>query len=163
MRYQRTRYLIQSWVSALFFVLTLEMLGFLGQKMDFQYEKSGQVILPQFAPPWEAFSLVWPFLLALMGLSAWEVWRRHGFSAASWPAWILFAAQLLVNMSWRFVYFEYSTLFGFFWTVLLMILVAATVIMFFRMSRLAGLLLLPYLAWVVFGVVLAEAVWVLTG
>ena len=72
----------------------------------------------------------------------------------------LFAAQLTLNGLWSWVFFRWHR--GFLATAviaLLWLLLVATVWAFWRQHRLAGLLLVPYLAWVSFATALSYAVW----
>jgi tryptophan-rich sensory protein len=103
------------------------------------------------------FGPVWTVLYSLMGLSAWLVWRSPRPSGG---ALILFGAQLAVNALWSWLFFAWHL--GALATadvLLLLVLIASTVHAFWRISRLAALLLLPYLLWVTFASVLTWSVW----
>jgi tryptophan-rich sensory protein len=94
-----------------------------------------------------------------MGVAAWLVWRERGFAGAR-VALGLFVSQLVVNALWTWLFFVWhrgALAFG--EVLLLWLLVAATVIAFWRVSWLAGLLLLPYLVWVGFAALLTYVVW----
>jgi len=108
---------------------------------------------PPFAPPGWLFRLIWLILYTLMGLAAYRVWeskspgRREGMR--------LYAAQLLLNMLWPALFFRL----GYLWIALialcfLLFLVFLTFRRFSAIDRLAGRLLLPYLAWVGYAVYL---------
>ena len=72
----------------------------------------------------------------------------------------LFVAQLAVNALWSWLFFAWHRGAGAFADiVLLWLLIVATVIGFWRVRALAGVLLLPYLAWVSFASALNFAVW----
>lgn len=119
----------------------------------------GQLTQPSWAPPSSVFGPVWSVLYALMGIAAWLVWRDGG-----WPArrsvLTLFVAQLAVNALWSWLFFAWHRGAGAFADiVLLWLLIVATVIGFWRVRALAGVLLLPYLAWVSFASALNFAVW----
>jgi tryptophan-rich sensory protein len=114
---------------------------------------------PDWAPPPSAFGPVWSALYLLMGVAAWLVWRERGFAGAR-VALGLFVSQLVVNALWTWLFFVWhrgALAFG--EVLLLWLLVAATVIAFWRVSWLAGLLLLPYLVWVGFAALLTYVVW----
>lgn len=114
---------------------------------------------PEWAPPGWLFGPVWSALYALMAIAAWLVWRSAGFPAARLAAG-LFAAQLVANALWSWLFFAWR--FGaaaFAEVVLLWLLILATAVAFWRTSRLAALLLAPYLAWVSFAAALTWAVW----
>jgi tryptophan-rich sensory protein len=119
----------------------------------------GQLTQPSWAPPSSVFGPVWSVLYALMGIAAWLVWRDGG-----WPArrgvLTLFVAQLAVNALWSWLFFAWHRGAGAFADiVLLWLLIVATVIGFWRVRALAGVLLLPYLVWVSFASALNFAVW----
>ncbi len=117
------------------------------------------LIRPSWAPPPSVFGPVWTVLYALMGLSAWLVWREGGHRAA-WGALSLFLVQLAANALWSWLFFGWHRgSFAFADIVLLWVLVLATVISFWRIKPLAGALLLLYLLWVSFAAALNLSVW----
>jgi len=120
------------------------------------YEK---LVRPEWTPPAGAFGPVWTFLYASKAVAPWLVWRKGGFRA-SCAALTLFLVQLVVNAVWSWLFFVWRLgALAFFDTLLLVALILATLIAFWRTSRLAGLLLIPYLAWVVFASILSYRLW----
>lgn len=117
------------------------------------------LIRPTWAPPGWLFAPVWTLLYAMMGVSAWLVWRKHGWVRAQ-TALFVFILQLLLNALWTWVFFVWQQ--GG-WAlaeiVLLWLLIATTLRLFWPISRWAAVLLIPYLAWVSFACVLTLAVW----
>jgi len=114
---------------------------------------------PSWAPPGWMFGPVWSTLYALMGVSAWLVWRACGFARAR-TALVLFFAQLAANALWSWVFFVWRRGgFAFAEVLVLWCLIVATLIAFRRHSAVAAALLLPYLAWVTFASALTFAVW----
>lgn len=114
---------------------------------------------PPWAPPGWLFGPVWTLLYAFMAVSAWLVWRAHGFARAR-PALALFLIQLAVNAVWTWLFFVWQRGdLAFAGIVLLWALVAGTLAAFVRLQYSAALLLLPYLAWITFAGVLTLAVW----
>lgn len=110
---------------------------------------------PPLSPPDWVFIVVWTILYVAMATAAWLVWRRHGFQGAR-RAMQLFAVQLVFNLLWSPVFFGLqSTILGFIFILPVLVLVAATTIAFFGKEWRAGLLFVPYLAWVAFATVLA--------
>jgi len=118
-----------------------------------------QLAQPSWAPPSSVFGPVWSLLYALMGIAAWLVWREGGWRRQR-GALGLFVLQLAVNAlrSWLFFGWHRGAL-AFADIVLLWLLIATTVIGFWRVRPLAGALLLPYLCWVSFAAALNFAVW----
>ena len=118
-----------------------------------------QLARPEWAPPANVFGPVWTVLYVLMAIAAWLVWRIGGFRAAR-TALILFLAQLAVNALWSWLFF------GWHWgglafvdIGLLWVLIVATLVAFWRIRLLAGVLLIPYLLWVSFALALNYSVW----
>lgn len=117
------------------------------------------LVRPDWAPPGWLFGPVWSVLYALMGVSAWLVWRARGFTGAR-TALLLFMAQLGVNALWTWLFFVWHQGgLAFAEILLLWVMIVATIILFWRISKVAGGLLLPYLAWVTFAAALTHAIW----
>jgi tryptophan-rich sensory protein len=114
---------------------------------------------PSWNPPNWVFAPVWSALYTLMGVAAWLVWRRGGFSVRRLPL-MLFLAQLALNAAWTPLFFGLHHLgLAFAEILLLWGVLAATAVVFFRVDRPAGTMLLPYLAWVSFAAMLNLALW----
>jgi len=109
---------------------------------------------PGIYPPPAAFGIVWSVLYLLMGLAAALVGAARGARGRG-LALAIFALQLLVNLAWSPVFFGMHLITAALWVILAMdVLVALTVVLFWRVRPLAGGLLLPYLAWILFATVL---------
>jgi tryptophan-rich sensory protein len=111
---------------------------------------------PGWAPPSWLFGPVWTVLYATIAVSGWLVWRRVGAHAALLP----YAVQLLLNAAWTPVFFGAGR-YG--WAlvdiVALWFAIAATVAAFWRFSRPAALLLVPYWLWVTYATALNASIW----
>jgi translocator protein len=119
----------------------------------------GSLAKPSWAPPASLFGPVWTVLYLLIGIAAWLEWKEAGFQQAR-GALALFLAQLLANALWTWIFFAWRQgALAFAEIVLLWIMIAATVALFSRTSRLGGALLLPYLAWVSYAAALTYAIW----
>ena len=115
--------------------------------------------LPSFQPPNIAFPIAWTILYLLMGTAAWFVWRRFGFNGAR-AALTLFLVQFALNLSWTPVFFGAKAILGgLILIAVIWLAVLATTVAFWRKDALAGMLLLPYLAWVSFATVLNYSIW----
>ena len=102
---------------------------------------------------------VWTVLYAMMGVSAWLVWKERGWQAARTELSV-FVVQLVANGLWTWLFFVWHMgAVAFAEILLLWVLIAYTVWAFWRIRPLAGALLLPYLAWVSFASVLCFAMW----
>tara|TARA_R110001592_G_scaffold57536_14_gene174759 strand:+ start:3020 stop:3517 length:498 start_codon:yes stop_codon:yes gene_type:complete len=119
----------------------------------------GQLVQPSWAPPPTVFGPVWTVLFALMGIAAWLVWRSEGFRSTR-QALMLFLVQLFFNALWSWLFFAWQLgALAFADIVLLWVLIAATLVFFWRITPLAGALLIPYLLWVSFAGALNYALW----
>ena len=118
-----------------------------------------QLVKPAWAPPASLFGPVWSVLYLLMGVAAWLVWRERPSQSVD-GALGLYLMQLAANALWSWLFFAWhngAVAFG--EILLLWALIAATIAAFWRISRLASALLLPYLAWVSFAAALNWALW----
>jgi tryptophan-rich sensory protein len=94
----------------------------------------------------------------MMAVAGWLVWRRGGPGART--ALQLFAVQLVLNVGWSAVFFCLQMPGLAFAEILaLWVAIAATLRTSWRVSRPAGILLVPYLLWVSFAAVLNFAIW----
>ena len=119
----------------------------------------GQLVQPSWAPPAWLFGPVWTILYALMATAAWLIWRAGGLRANR-VALSLFLLQLAFNALWAWLFFAWHLgALAFADIGLLWLLIVATLISFWRVSRLAGTLLVPYLLWVSFAAGLNYSVW----
>lgn len=119
------------------------------------------LVKPVFNPPNWVFAPVWTALYILMAVAAWRVWRITGTKAPEMWAWMI---QLTLNFFWSAIFFgTHQLLVALLELAALWLAVAVTLVMFFRKDRIAGLLLLPYLAWVSFAFSLNWALWRLNG
>jgi tryptophan-rich sensory protein len=107
------------------------------------------------SPPNWVFGAVWTVLYAAMAVAAWLVWRSR--AAGSKTALTAYGVQLVLNLLWTPVFFALYPVLGtpalwiaFGIIVALAVAVAVTVVLFGPISRAAGLLMLPYLSWIVF-------------
>jgi translocator protein len=105
------------------------------------------LIKPDFTPPGWAFPLVWTTLYLLMGLALALICHARGAKGRG-LAISFFAVQFLLNLSWSPIFFAAHQIEIALWVIIAMALTALlTAILFWRIRKVAGLLLLPYLAW----------------
>ena len=110
---------------------------------------------PFFNPPNFVFGPVWSVLYLMMGISLYLVWSKKTKSKVRSRGLQFFLAQLVLNTLWSVVFFGLkSPLLGLIVIVALLVMIIFTVKYFLKVSRNAGLLLLPYLAWVCFATLL---------
>ena len=115
---------------------------------------------PSFTPPNWVFAPVWTTLYVLMGVAASRVWKQTGFGLEI-QVW---SAQLGLNFLWSALFFwQHRIGLALADMAALWLLLLATLILFWQRDRLAGLLLVPYLAWTGYAFALNLAIWRLNG
>lgn len=111
---------------------------------------------PWFNPPNWIFGPVWSLLYALMAVAAWRVVGKPGARAAL----TLWAIQLACNAAWSPIFFgAHQPGWALADIVVLWCLVGATTVLFWRIDRIAGALLIPYWVWVTFAAALNASIW----
>lgn len=111
---------------------------------------------PAWAPPSWLFGPVWTTLYVLIAVAGWLVWRRVGWSPALWA----YVIQLVLNAIWTPIFFGAGR-YGLALVdiVILWVAIGVTVALFWRVSRPAAALMLPYWAWVTFATALNFEIW----
>lgn len=114
---------------------------------------------PSFNPPNEVFAPVWTTLYVMMAIAAWRVWRTADSATRGGPL-TLFLLQLALNLGWSMVFFGLQKIGAAVATIVVLdVGVIVTMLAFWAVDRIAGLLMVPYLAWVAFATVLNIALW----
>jgi len=112
---------------------------------------------PSIAPPNWVFAPVWTTLYIVMAFAAWRVWKVAGLRSSAMAA---FAIQLALNFAWSAIFFGLHDIAGALAEIVVLDLaILTTVILFSQHDWRAGLLMLPYLAWVLFATFLTYAFW----
>lgn len=107
--------------------------------------------LPPFAPPAAVFGPVWTVLYVVIAVAAWLTWRRVGWDTAL-TFWLI---QVVLLAIWTPLFFGgdlYSVALA--EIILLCVVAATTAWMFWQRHRIAGLLMVPFVAWVLFATLL---------
>jgi len=118
-----------------------------------------QLARPSWAPPAGAFGPVWSVLYLLMAIAAWLVWREPRAGERK-VALTLFVVQLAFNALWSWLFFAWHQgALALVEVLALLALIVATLVAFWRIRPLAGVLLVPYLAWVALASELTFIVW----
>ena len=151
------------WRTYLFWILLAEMAGALSGWLtrDGADLYAETIAKPPLSPPALVFPIVWGILFALMGVGAARIWLCPP-SALRTRGLVLFAVQLAFNFFWSIIFFNLQW-FGFalLWLFVMWALIAAMVLVFYRIENLAARLQLPYLVWVAFAGYLNAGVWLL--
>ncbi|MFS4468615.1 TspO/MBR family protein [Maribacter sp. 2210JD10-5] len=117
---------------------------------------------PSFNPPNEIFAPVWTALYVMMGIAAGWIWGKGFHHKWVKTALYHFGFQLLLNSLWSIVFFGLQQPFwGFLVIISLLIALIATIRWFKVVSKVAALLMVPYLLWVCFAAFLNYKIWVL--
>jgi tryptophan-rich sensory protein len=105
---------------------------------------------PAIMPPGWAFGVAWTILYTLMALAFAMVLHARGARGRG-LAIILFLVQLAMNLAWSPLFFRaHQVGDALVLIVALLAVVMVTAALFWRIRRLAGVLLLPYIAWLAF-------------
>ncbi len=168
-------------------ILICEGAGIIGSFFTTPTIKSWYFFLekPFFSPPNWVFAPVWTVLFLLMGISLYLVWTKNwkvqvpenesakkAWNPVSTKLWsgswreenavAIFVLQLVLNILWSVIFFGLKSPGpAFFEILMLWFAILYTIINFYRISKSASFLLLPYILWVTFAAVLNLAVWML--
>lgn len=106
-------------------------------------------------PPGWVFGMVWTVLYTAMAVAAWLVWRQR--TDAGRGPMVIYGVQMLLNLAWAPMFFGMYPMIGaaalwlaFVVIIALAVAVTVTILRFGPISRTAGLLMLPYISWIVF-------------
>jgi translocator protein len=114
---------------------------------------------PAFNPPNWIFAPVWIFLYILMGISFYIIWIKKDLPNFGLLL-SLFIFQLVLNSFWTIIFFGlHSPFFAFIEIVTLWFAILFCIILFYRVSKIASFLLIPYILWVTFASILTFAIW----
>lgn len=131
------------------------IVGFIISKF-IQYDNLNK---PFLSPPQLAFPIIWTILYILMGISFGILGEKNLLDSKSK---FLYYFQLLINALWSIFFFVFEwRLFAFIWIILLDIVVIFMTINFYKKNKLAGLLQIPYIIWILFATYLNLAFYLL--
>jgi len=124
---------------------------------------------PFFAPPNWVFGPVWTTLYFLMGVALYLIWQKGFVKPKSLQvkkraklAIYVFSIQLALNVIWSYLFFGLRNPFlGLIEVILMWFSILATIILFWRVSKKAAIMLIPYIAWVTIATALNAGVWIL--
>ncbi len=118
------------------------------------------IIKPTFSPPNWIFAPVWTILFALMGISVFLVYKKGIGKKTVKVALGIFAIQLILNIKWSLIFFGmHNPGYAFIEIIFLWIAILLTIIAFFKISKPAAYLLIPYILWVSFAGFLNLSIW----
>lgn len=112
------------------------------------------------APPNWVFFPVWTALFIMMGISLFLVWQKGFQNQHVKTALLIFAAQIILNVLWSAMFFGLrSPIAGLIEISILWIFILVMILKFMRISRVSGLLLIPYIVWVTFAAIINFFIW----
>ncbi len=140
------------------FILISQAAGFIGaiatsNSVNTWYK---DLIKPSFNPPSWIFGPVWTALYTCMGVASYLIWKEKGFG---FPLYLFFI-HLALNALWSIFFFGLKNpLLALFDIVLLWIMILALIIIFWRINKAAGTLMIPYILWVSFAMIFNFYLW----
>lgn len=150
---------MKNFFKLLFSIMICELAGIIGSVFTVSSIPTWYAGLnkPVFNPPNYIFGPVWTFLYLLMGISLFLIWiKGEGIKNAL----IIFFIQLVLNTLWSLIFFGMKALLPAFIEIIIMwIFILWTIISFYKISKPASFLLVPYLLWVSFASVLNYYIW----
>ena len=115
---------------------------------------------PMISPPAWIFPVVWTILYTLMGISAYLILTSKGEKEEIKDAIAIFVYQLIINLAWPILFFNFQWYFvSFLWILLLIFLVASMIRSFWKLSKPAAYLNIPYLVWLCIAAYLNFTIW----
>jgi benzodiazapine receptor len=148
------------WFVLVFWLVVVAAVAFIGSSVTLPKIPTWYAGLtkPSFTPPNALFGPVWTVLYAMMAVAVWRI-GAAAETAARKRTIALFVVQLALNSIWSLVFFGLeSPKAALAVIVALLISLVTTLAAFWRIDRMAGLLLVPYLAWVCFATALNGAI-----
>ena len=119
----------------------------------------GSLEKPALSPPSIIFPIVWTILYILMGIS-YGILESKNLNDNNTK--VIYNIQLFVNAMWSIFFFTLKwRFFAFIWILILDILVIKMIVEFYKKNKLAGLLQLPYLLWILFASYLNIAIYLI--
>lgn len=135
--------------------------GFIAGKLNSQsMEIYTSFEKPVFFPPAWVFPVVWTILYILMGIASYLALGKSSSKEKGKRALTFYLVQLVLNFAWAFIFFSFR-LYGlaFIEFIILLIFVVINTIKFFKIDKIAGLLMIPYILWLLYAGVLNFYIW----
>lgn len=153
----------QSLLLLLFLIVLVEGIGmFSGLLSNSASTQYADLVKPSFSPPGWVFPVVWTILYFLIAVALYRIllWGSMGKDVRK--AVILFGIQLFLNFLWTPIFFKLN-FYGaaFLLLLLLLFFIILTTIEFCKIDKMAALLMVPYMLWVIFAGILNYSIWML--
>lgn len=117
------------------------------------------LIKPDWTPPDSWFGPVWSALYFMIAIAGWLAWK-HSSGSGRQKAMLIYGVQLGLNFAWSFIFFGTRAIGAAFAEILLLwLVIVLTILYFYKLSRTAAWLLVPYVLWVSFAAFLNFHFW----
>ncbi|RZK51883.1 MAG: tryptophan-rich sensory protein [Pedobacter sp.] len=139
-------------------------IGFVGSLLTMESVKTWYTTInkPSFNPPNGIFGPVWTSLFILMGIASYLVWKQRKTAINYNTAATLYLVQLVFNLGWSFLFFYQQQIgMALVEIIILLVLIIATAITFYKINKVAGWLFVPYILWVSFASYLTYSIYIL--
>ena len=149
-----------NWLQCLIFIVVVEAIGSLSAWFagDIKAIYNG-LNLPVLSPPDSLFGVIWPILYALIAIAGYLVYQQTTTQRDRIMNYALFSIQLFLNFIWSIIFFSQS---AYWWglaiIIILDLVVLLCILQFYRSSRLAAVLMIPYFIWICFATYLTLGV-----
>lgn len=147
----------------LVFIMIPLLVGYISSRLTMNsFEAYQQLQKPSFSPPGWIFGPVWTVLYILMGIASYRIFM-YGYKRKDVQnALGVYFVQLFFNFLWSIVFFRWQMR-GLAYIVILILaaLILLTIDKFYKIDKTAGILMVPYLLWVVFASILNLSIWLL--
>ncbi len=123
----------------------------------------GVINTPPLAPPSWLFPIVWTVLYILMGVSSTIVFLDRDKAPEDAKRGLYsYAVSLVLNFGWSIIFFNAGAfLFAFIWLCVMLYYIVRTVLFYFKVNKIAAILQVPYVLWVLFAGYLNFAIFLL--
>ena len=156
--------MLRNVIMLLFSIAVCLLAGVIGSAFTYQSIPTwyAGLIKPALNPPNWIFGPVWTVLYILMGISLYLIRIHVRFDRAKAAVYVVFALQLILNSLWSIVFFGNHMLsWAFVNIIVLWVTILINIVLFYKIDKWAGILLIPYILWVSFASYLNYAVWML--
>jgi benzodiazapine receptor len=158
--HQTSRFQTAKFVSSILICIAASYIGYVFTNESVKHWYT-TLIKPELNPPAWVFGPVWTVLYLMMGVSLYLM-RLQYYSKSISTAIIFFYVQLFFNVLWSYTFFAIqSPYYGMINIFYLWLMIIITVFLFFRESKAAGCLMVPYLLWVSYASYLNFSIWLL--
>jgi len=150
------------WTTLIIAIIVCQLAGIIGSAFTIPNIPTWYATLnkPDFAPPGSVIGAIWITLFTLMGIALYLIWTKGIKKENVKNAVTAFGVQLVLNAAWSFLFFGLrSPFYGLVGIMVMWIAIAYTMMKFWKVSKSATYLLVPYIAWVTFAGYLNFLIW----